>query len=435
MIAQFLTIGLLGVMALFIVWSGYKSTRDQWLVWVACLAALARLLVAALNAYVGPLPGAEVDAVDYESFAYEVARTYEQKGQFVLASGRWGYGSLVGTLYILGGRSLAFPTLLNLVFALHFFTLIYRTAALLGSRRSARMAVLAAAFYPTSLFYGSVPLREQLLMWGLALFLYGVVNYVLDRDRIVNWRIAIGWVFSTWLNSGFVFIGFLLPFVWWLKASDSRRYFTTPGRLVFRAVGAFVLLSILTSAFFIFGGILDKVPERPTDLMDLDALSAMRARKASYGTGYLGYVPGSWGGFVLSLPLMILSFLFSPTPYEVILGSGSLVEGVKMLDSLSFLAMGLLSWQSIRNGIRTPRSKLCWVLVALLGLLVVVFSVGTANVGIAIRHRAKFAWLFLMVIAVWHPFLNRDRANRENERNNSGPPYRGGQFGWRSSIP
>jgi len=403
MFEQILALTLLSGSAAFVILWVYRATRDRILVAVLAATALSRVLVGFLNQAIGPFPGAEVDAVDYENRAYEIASLYFQTGHYSWDPGRFGYSSIIALAYVIGGRNFLLPTLVNLIFLLNFLVLVYLIALLLGSPQRARIATLASAFFPMSILYTSVPLREAPLMWGLALFVYGVVLFLLQEARLFNWRVLLSLSFTTWLHTGFIFLGFLLPFFWWLRGWHLGVYYRHREKIVIHAATAVLVALLLVAAFLRFGRNLPKFPKDPAQLFNLAQLAQMRQYKASYGTGYMGYVPKTWVGMVLSVPLWELRFLFSPTPLDVIRSRRPAFEALKMIDSIFFLILILLAWKSLQAARQAGQVWWCWVILAILGMLLFTFAVGTANMGIAIRHRSKFAWLFLLIIALWHP--------------------------------
>lgn len=403
MFEQILALTLLSGSAAFAILWIYRATRDRILVAILVATALSRVLVGFLNRAIGPFPGAEVDAVDYENRAYEIASLYHQTGHYSWDPGRFGYSSIIALAYVIGGRNFLIPTLVNLIFLLYFLGLVYSIALLLGTPQRARIATLASAFFPMSILYTSVPLREAPLMWGLALFFYGVVLFFLRKARLFNGRVLLSLSFTTWLHTGFIFLGFLLPFFWWLRGWHEGVYQRHREKVFLHALGAVLVVLLLFGAFLKFGRNLPKFPKDPSQLFNLAHLAQMRQYKASYGTGYMGYVPKTWLGVVLCLPLWEARFLFSPTPLDVIRSGRPAFEGLKMMDSVLFFIMILLAWKSLRAAWQSGQSQWCWVILMVLGMLLFTFAVGTANMGIAIRHRSKFAWIFLLMIALWHP--------------------------------
>lgn len=391
-----------GISVLIILWV-YFATRDRILAGILIATALSRILMGSLNRAIGPFPGAEVDAVDYENRAYDIASLYFQTGHYSWDPGRFGYSSIIALAYVIGKRHFLLPTLANLIFLLHFLILVYSIALLLGTPERARIVTLASAFFPMSVLYTSVPLREAPLMWGLALFFQGIILFFLQAAPLFSGRILLSLCFMTWLHTGFIFLGLLLPFFWWLKGWHAGIYRRHKEKIFLHAAGAIVALLVLMAAFLNFGRNLPKFPKDPVQLFSLAQLAQMREYKSSYGTGYMGNVPKTWGGILLYIPLWELRFLFSPTPMDVIRSGRPAFEAIKMWDSLLFLGMMILAWRSLREARKLGKSQWLWVILPFLALLLFTFSVGTANMGIAIRHRSKFAWIFLLIIALWYP--------------------------------
>jgi hypothetical protein len=400
-----LTFAALVFLSLFVVLFGYLKTRDGVLVLILLLTALLRLIVGSVNIEWGPLPGAEVDAVHYESLATEIAERYSVTGDFSIRAGRDGYASLLAVPYAVGGHNALLPTLVNLIFSLHFVVLVYGACRLLGNRRAARLAAFGAAAYPTLVVYTAVPMREAILVWCLALWLYGTIEYTQRNATLINWRVLVGSALATFLHAGFFALAALLPFVSLIRnrrASSRKHSLLEPSA---RAFGAALLTILMVLTFMQLAPLLEKAPDDGAEVASVEYINDQRERKSSYGTGYVESVPEG-PRFLLAVPALVVHFLLSPTPIDA-LRIGSPAEAFKALDSTMFLVMLVAGAVAMRRAFRRGSAGAALLIGGTLAALILLFALGTANVGIAIRHRAKFSWLFLMIIALWRPELSR----------------------------
>jgi len=407
MISGYLTYLLLVSFILYLII--YKSYRlkDQIFFLILLLSAAVRVLIGYYNITFGPLPGAEVDAVYYEGLAYQIFNNFVHTGSFTLELGREGYSSIISVAYLLGGRHEIFATFINIIFVTHFLYIVYSIVRKFSSKNHARLAVLLSSFYPTVLIYTSVPLREAPLMWGCGLFVYGLILYHQNEKGFFNWRIFTGILITTWLHGGFIVLLPVWAFTWLLKENNYKRFLPKKSNplLSWRASLFLPVIVLILLGFFRFAEYIPKMPSDPMLLLDVEFFNAMRDYKASYGMGYQLPDPRNWLEFILLIPLMMALFLFSPTPFDLVRPGSFLMDATKMIDSILFFVMITLAFKSIKN-IKLGNHKYPALILGITFLvLILFFSIGTANVGIAIRHRAKFAWLLIIIIILWSPLI------------------------------
>ncbi len=384
----------------------WRKTGDAFILPIMIGATLARLVIGIYDVTGPPLPGATVDAVFYEMRAFQFATTFDLSGHFVFEVGREAYSSLLSIPYIFGGRVPVFVLLVNLAFTLSFLGLVYQIAASLGGRRRARAAVAIAAFYPTSLFYTAVPLRECVLMWAIALWLHGLLRFLRGRSHAFGWRTILGAAVATWLNIGFGGMAVLIPLVWALRSNDIRARFTLPAGRTVRLAISLVFVTAIVAGFLAVGKQIPKVPNNPAQIINPTYINQIRGTKASEAhgaTGYAGGSPTSLGRFILALPLLDVRFLITPLPTVP-------AGGAQLLSALDGVIAGMLCCAAVLMSVRRIRAggpaADAWLLVGTILVLVTTFAIGTANAGIAVRHRSDFAWLFAAVICAygsWSP--------------------------------
>jgi len=373
-----------------IVYTGARR-NDHVLIAVLFVSALLRVFVGVVNREFGPLPGAEVDAVVYDQYAQYVAHVFRADGRFVFLTGRMGYSSLLGVFYILGGYHYLIPTLVNVAYTTEFLILVYGLGRFWGDVAVARATVTLSAFYPTSVIYTSVALREAPLLWGLALYIMGLVNYYEGRARLVNWRVILGLAQMVWLHDGFALALLLIPVASWFR--HGRRPVWLRGAVI---LGAMVVVGV---AFWQAAALFQKLPSNPLELMDPQFLVQIRERKTSYGVGY-GEIEPTWWGIVKAVPLLVFAFIAAPFPAWVH-GAGVLPKVIEGIYSLGLSVWASLATWRLRQSPDGKRAALLfWMFVFLVGI----FAMGTGNTGIAARHRAKFVWMPMLLISLSRPW-------------------------------
>jgi hypothetical protein len=394
-ISQFfvLTTMTLGILAIILAIGKLEGSRT--LAVILLVAALTRAVVGAINVYWGPLPGAEIDAVLYDGLATSYADQLVTTGHPVIQFGRFGYSTLLSFFYAIDGRNIAIPTLVNIYFVVFWLVCVYRLIREVTDKGRALQATALAAIYPTCMLYTAVPLREAPLMTGLGLTILTLVRWWTHRGSLFTWQMLLGIVLLVWLHSGFIFLPVFFGMLFWYRQVKGQ--YPTVAALRTTAVG---ILGLGAGIMFLkLGGLLPKLPADPLDIFSLQFLANFRSYKASYGTGYLGFVPSSWLGMIAFVPLATIAFLFSPTPLDLIQGGG-FSDLVKFADSALFFVMVILSVRGWRRTTDPARRDIAGLLLLLFLFLAFVFAMGTANMGIAIRHRAKFAWILITVIAL-----------------------------------
>lgn len=394
-------LGALGGWVLVRILMATHRGRDHVLFAVLLLAALTRVLIGILNNQVGPLPGAEVDAITYGEYARHIAQVFRAEGYFEFLVGRMGYSSLLAGFYVLGGYHYLIPTFVNLACFIEFLLLVYALAVRIGDRSVGRAVVILTAFYPTGLIYTSVALREAPLMFGLALYVTGLIDYYERKQPLANWKLLVGFVVMVWLHDGFALALGAVPFVAWFRYEDRPAWLRTA--VILAAMG------LVAVVFWQAGVLFRKLPSNPLTLADPAFLAALHEHKTSYGITY-GHVQPTWTGVISSVPVLLYGFVASPFPVWA-QGIGDLP---KLAEGLYSLVLTMWALAATWGGRKDRRSTERLVLMAIFLVLLASFAMGTANTGIAARHRAKFIWLPITMIALTRPWRILRRRVRSN---------------------
>jgi hypothetical protein len=363
-----------------------RTQGDPVLGFILIVAAISRAGVGLVNHYLGPLPGAKIDAIWFDETARTLALVPSGPSNFVIELGRAGYSSILAVFYMIGGYHFFLPTLVNTIFIIEFLILVYRIGQNLGGPQVARVTAFCAALYPTSLVYTAVPLREAPLLWALALYVHTLIQYYDGERRLINLRLFASLGFLVWLHDGFALAIFLIPIALWFK----NNHLSVGRRALFLGAGAAVILVAFAGALTYFD--FRKMPADPAKLLDPEWLARMREVKSAYGVGYGAFEP-TWGGIVKSAPLLLFAFVASPFPiwWQSMGELPKLAEGV--LSLVLTVAACITAYQASAHVNFTKRK----FILAMFLYLVFVFAMGTGNTGIAARHRAKFIWMPILL--------------------------------------
>ena len=290
--------------------------------------------------------------------------------------------------------------------------LTYRIAAQVSGHRAGCRAAWFAALFPTLNLYSALTMREAFIVF---FFLLGVL-YALrwdQDDRATTFCfsalfLALSGAFHTGMLPMLGVLG-LIAIIRWaslLPAAHSRRFV--------RVTTAVMLLALLGVGIIVSGWGLEKVGLIQRGLGEHQATAA-RDRAAYLST----LVVRQPLDLLWHTPIRVVYFLFSPFPWWV----------RQPVDVLGVMDASLYLWLTAHIMRRRGRG-LSWnrrvrLLVLFLAAGIAVFALATSNYGTAVRHRAKFAPLFIAVaMAVKHHSGALTRPYR-SQKGSTMPPRKG----------
>jgi hypothetical protein len=196
----------------------------QLLYLVAFLSRLAAAVVAYHGAaWLGASPFILPDAWAYDWVASTMARAWSGEPIWVDPGERYlisRYTSLVGGIYWLLGHSPVAVLALNAATAAATATLIAMTTGRLFDRPTARLAGLAAAFFPSVFFWSILLLKDSLYLFLVAVVLWAFVEIVIGRRFLCLVPLLLAWgMLAEVRNFAFYLLGLLLPLAFFLGSS------------------------------------------------------------------------------------------------------------------------------------------------------------------------------------------------------------------------
>ncbi len=358
--------------------------------WCVLAGFVLRLLVAYVNAYHGPVPGASGDAVGFHDIAAAFSR-HLTTNHFVFGVL---YAYALGVFYWATYPSLFLGSALSAVAWLASAVLALRVMRLLSCGRVQRAkAMIVYAVLPSSILLTGVTLREayQLLL----------VNVVIYASLRVYYRNALGpWItlLVAALAGGMLQPGLFAFGVFMVAATLAWSLYRRRSRLARRQVGV-VLATAAVVVLCGYAGFLQ--------VYSFDVRNGLGATIESYQRGGLS-IParthykhsvaiGGLADLLLLIPAGLFQYLFEPMPWRDL-------QPVDVPVVLENVLRVLLLWTAGTSLWRLPSDARRPVALIFLGYLVLetMFSLGTVNWGTSARHHVPSLAL-LLVTAFSHP--------------------------------
>lgn len=369
---------------------------------ILATAFLLRAGLAIIHCYVFQLPDSQADAVLFELWGWEWAAAGWGTILEHFTMGAFMYSWLISILYAFTDRSSLMIQGVNVLLGTLAVYVVWRIAGLVsgGNRRLARTAAWIAALFPTLALYSAIILREEFIVF---FFLLGVLyslrwwqQPLLRHFLLACLAFGLAGVFHTGMLIMLAVLG-ILAILRWVQTLAANK-----GTSFLRIMAAMGLLIIIGALVLSIGwglGGFGHLRSGVTSLGELQTIAA--AGRAAYLEGFT--MQSTWD-VVWQTPIRVVYFLFTPFPWMV----REAVDIFGFVDALLYIGLALLI---LRNWKNIWGNSLMRVTVLFIAVGLIVFALGVSNYGTAIRHRAKFAPLLIVVavVATWRPELDIGR--------------------------
>jgi 4-amino-4-deoxy-L-arabinose transferase-like glycosyltransferase len=358
---------------------------------VLATAFLLRAGLAIVNCYVFQLPDSQGDAVWFELRGWEWASAGWGTILENISMNAWLYSWLISILYAITDRSPLMIQGINVLLGTLAVYLVCRLAGLIsgGNRRLAGAAAWVAALFPALALYSAIILREEVMVFFFLLGLLYSLRWwqqpLLRHFLIACLVFGLAGVFHTGILIMIAVLGILALLRWGHTMAANK------GTSFLRVTAALGLLAFIGALVLQIGwglGGFGYLRNGVTSLGQHQINAALG--RAAYLTGLT--MQSTWD-VVWQTPIRVVYFLFAPFPWMV--QEGKDIFG--FIDALLYTGLALLILRNWRN---IWRNSLMRVAVLFLAVGLVVFALGVSNYGTAIRHRAKFAPLMIVVAVV-----------------------------------
>lgn len=393
------------------VWSNTKVLASGHFLAVYGLILALKLVLLIYQIQYRNLPLGGVDWVYYDRFGAELGLTTGGHVGAMLTSPDWDlFTKLTAVTYTWFGANSQQMYFLVFVTSLVTFTYLYGAAKLfLGEDRGAAIVAMLFMVWPNEVVMSVTFLREMPIQMLVAASLYHFLRFW-HGDRwphlLVALALSLG---ATLMHSGMIVVPIAFAY---LAARDKDRGGLQLLRTILFIAAIAILLQTPPAAPLLskFGEFTD-----PAALVEQGSTPDPAAADAT--TYYLS--PDMSSVPLLQLPYRLVMFALSPLPWQATNIGTAISVIIEGLPRLVMVALLVLAYVRCRSG--EPRRD-----VLLLGLLLtvlagyIVFSLGVSTYGTAIRHRAKF--FPIEILLAYASFAARplrlSRPSREHRRSN-----------------
>lgn len=388
-VEQFLLVGIVTMMV--VLW----AARSPKLVMLIGAGLVLRFVAGGIDQTgVMSLPWSGADS---ESFYARAIQYSELNGREYLSGFNpreaYVYSWVLGLVIKIFGAEYFYLRVLNMLIGVITAVVIYRSVLLAGGAQKA--ALLASAVYllfPFSIILNSVLLREAIITLCIALMSMGLLRYY--RGYVNGLILAVGAICLAALFHGAMalLLVLLLLGVAAFPPTDvsgvSRRSLLALPEVRF----AFGFIVLIGAVYVVLFAEFSKVGNLANAAGILDArLSRVAEQGAKGGSGYPAWLTSNTANPLYWIP-RFLYFLAAPFPWDW----RSPIDMVSGMVSLAYILV--FTWAARARRL----SRGLFVCFGLLVAGLFLYSLGTDNIGTAIRHRSKFLPLLLILGLTWH---------------------------------
>lgn len=302
------------------------------------------------------------------------------------------YSKLIGVILNIYGDDRLFLQYLNVLFAMTAILVAIQIFRMLDvPARTQFILVAVMAFFPHSLIFSSILLRESIISLMVVLSLYWFVRWFIKKERtgavLSIVFVLVGAAFHSAVIG--ILIGYLFGFVFYQHSGRAFKFTVT-------SVVPFTLFAVLTAYVLIFPGVVSGLPifnKFEQILNNDDVYDAFTSTRGD--TAYLtGLEINNIFQLIVFSPIKIIYFIASPMPWSV-RNFSDLISF--FLDAL-FYVFALIVF--IRNIDVVKRRPI--LAIVLLGIAAgwLIFGLGISNAGTALRHRFKLFYLIIIAFAL-----------------------------------
>lgn len=374
---------------------------------VLIIGYVIRFFACLFHYYVAPLPDGASDAISFEKTAWSWGShgVYEVFSKISDVSDGWIISWLIGLLYALTDRSPLMAQAISLMFGMGSIYIGWLLAARLWGKKIAVKAAWFLALFPTLILYSALIMREAYIWFFVLLAFYGVVRWF-KRGGMSSLLVAMGGYFGATLFHGALLVGGG-AFIGIIFLNEVKRFFQRliKGKLRFISV-ILVALAVFLILFYVFSDVSIPYIGSFDQAVDSDHLLRQAKNTTRGEASYPEWTsPKSPIEILWKAPARMMYFLFSPFPWDI--SSSAHLFG--FFDGWIYFLLTIMLWRNRKRIWLDSGSKAAALII---GAYIIVFAFGVGNFGTAVRHRAKFAAVLIVLAA---PMLPRFRLNKSKE--------------------
>ncbi len=353
------------------------------LFYILFISFIIRLTFLIINTFFFVLPQGEGDAIGFELHAYELSVSdYDLNFIEYISSGAKFFELLLSFVYLYIGRQPFVLGFIMVILGTYTVYLVYKaTLYLWKDYKTAYKAALGMALFPMLAVESALTLREIPIVFFLLLAIISFIKYWKYKKHKENFYFFLYVFLASLFHIGIFSI--LLGYVVFIS------FFSVKSNLISKIISISLVSAvlILMNTYQIgtskVGGSFDKTFET------LQKREQLAPRGGSKYPDWLLLSNSNKNLYII--PLRYIAFWFSPLiPWLV----RSLNHLIGLIDAFIYLYL----FRIILKHRKLCRiNETCFALFIMILLSGLIFSLGGTNVGTAIRHRAKFAPILIII--------------------------------------
>tara|TARA_B100000787_G_scaffold67847_1_gene49807 strand:+ start:5336 stop:6559 length:1224 start_codon:yes stop_codon:yes gene_type:complete len=349
------------------------------------VALTVRFLFLIINNYFFYLPDGDMDAKNFEQFAWDFSQGgfYNIFKHHYVGPDAYFISVLIAIPYSLFGRSILLAQSFSIFFGIGSVFLGWLLAKKLWNNYVAMKVGWVIALFPSLISYSVLTMREVYISFFLLVALYGIVNWVKIRSYKSISIVVAGFIGATFFHGASIIGLFVFSFIYVLDTFKVSFTLIKNKILSFK----FVLIVILSSVFLV-SYVSNKIyiPYLGTfeQTISTQKIKILINSNTKGGASYPKWLKVDANiEFLYKAPIRSLYFLFSPFPWEV----KKLSHLVGVLDSFLYMILVYLIFCNRKAIWKDPALR---IILIILVCYFIVFGIGVSNFGTGIRHRTKF---------------------------------------------
>ena len=379
------------------------AREDRYLRLVLLVTVTLHHVISLTNAYGFTVLSADGDAGTFHRAAVRSASSSSSLLDWSGQMGSMFYLWALSKLYLLFGPHWLVGQGMGILAFLGFSVLMYRISLLIGlDEGQAAGATLLTGASPAMVMFTSVTLREPYKCFFVALVVYAALRYFEKTSNLQYFFLLIlSSLALMMLHSGYgplLPVLLVLPFLFLAPLSFGKR---SSGVRIPLLVGALVAsLLWMRSPLGIDNPWVDTLTSGEILAeAEVARMNAVRNEgRSSYG---VALDTDSFGGLLATTPVIFAAYLAAPLPWQI----RAPIHVFGALDAyigLIFLAGSLLQYHKTSDPKTRGRIR---YLLSVFFAISLVYALGTASHGTAIRHRLQTTWILVIIgypqVASW----------------------------------
>ena len=379
--------------------------RHRWLITPLLISFFLRVAFALFHKFIWMFPQGSFDAIRFDKVALEWATQYGCTGvsSHFDTSASYVYSSFLAMYYSCLDYSALGAQFINVILGTLSVAVLALSSLNIWGVEAAKKTAYILAFLPFLLILSAVGLREAFILFFFSCGVFYITKYHISFS-FFSFFLSILFIYLASLFHGGMFMatfgigaGLILILLKNARLSMLSKFFV------------FSLLS-LCFILFIYYFTQNVTLHKVGNISELDSsqIDVLLSNRADGQSAYLtGLKVNSVADMLWQLPIRMFYFLYSPFLWDI--KSPSHIFG--FIDGLIYLYFSFLVFRNRQVIFSKP---VCVQLFLIVVTLAIVFSFGTSNSGTALRHRAKF---FEIIIILAAPFVFRKVNYLSNDLN------------------